>query len=80
MLAKGAGNTPVILDCQPDGRDNSATASDIAQHAWALTPHYRATGQASTGAICAETFNMDGLVVGVRHANVNGQYLSPTNV
>jgi hypothetical protein len=44
-----------------------------------LSRRFRATRHASTGAIGAQIFNMDGLVVEVRHANVNEQYLSPTN-
>jgi hypothetical protein len=34
---------------------------------------------ASTDTIGAQIFNMDGLVVRARHANVSGQYLSSMN-
>ena len=79
MFTKGAGDTPEILDCQPDGCDNLATARDIVECIDSSGASLPRNGTCLDPAIGAQIFNMAGLVVRGRHANLSGRYLSQTN-
>ena len=73
MLAKAAGNTPVILDCQPDGRENFVTAGVMAEQACALIALVASLLRNVTrfdGCDRSTIFDMDGLVVRGRLAKL----------